>query len=70
MFFSQQNIGSQLSPLSTVHSLLAAVYFSLCQVVTNETHPTFNKTNKYTGGFQSLVDAYGVNSYREVCKMH
>eukprot|EP00092_Neocalanus_flemingeri_P001102 GFUD01001175.1.p1 GENE.GFUD01001175.1~~GFUD01001175.1.p1 ORF type:complete len:874 (+),score=218.49 GFUD01001175.1:2161-4782(+) len=36
------------------------------KVHTTEQHPTFNRTNKYTGGFQSLVDAYGVNTYREV----
>merc|ERR1711902_337023 len=36
------------------------------KVPTTEQHPTFNRTNKYTAGFQSLVDAYGVNSYREV----
>ena len=35
-------------------------------VVTAEQQPTFNRTNKYTAGFQNLVDAYGVNSYREV----
>jgi len=36
------------------------------RVHTTEEHPTFNRTNKYTAGFQSLIDAYGVNSYREV----
>jgi len=36
------------------------------KVPTTEQHPTFNRTNKYTAGFQSLIDAYGVNTYREV----
>lgn len=32
---------------------------------TSEQPPTFNRTNKFTRGFQNLIDSYGVASYRE-----
>jgi V-type H+-transporting ATPase subunit a len=34
-------------------------------IETSDTPPTFNRTNKFTRGFQNLIDAYGVASYRE-----
>lgn len=35
-------------------------------IETNEQPPTYNRTNKFTRGFQNLIDAYGLCSYREV----
>ncbi|XP_046419903.1 V-type proton ATPase 116 kDa subunit a1 isoform X2 [Neodiprion fabricii] len=38
----------------------------LNRMQTFEDPPTYNRTNKFTKGFQALIDAYGVASYREM----
>jgi len=53
LFKGGENSGSAIPP-------------TLERIPTVEEHPTYHKTNKYTSGYQSLVDAYGVNTYREI----
>ncbi|KAI6645918.1 hypothetical protein LOD99_13176 [Oopsacas minuta] len=44
----------------------ASVQSILRPTETKLTAPTYNKTNKFTGGFQVIVDAYGIGNYQEV----
>lgn len=53
LFLIQERSGS------TVPSILN-------RVDTTEEPPTYNKINKFTSVFQSIVDSYGVSNYREV----
>ena len=38
----------------------------LNRMKTDENPPTYNKVNKFTRGFQAIVDSYGIATYEEV----
>lgn len=44
----------------------ATVHTIINEIPTPLVHPTYHKTNKFTFGFQQIIDAYGIASYREI----
>ncbi|XP_025831982.1 V-type proton ATPase 116 kDa subunit a isoform X2 [Agrilus planipennis] len=57
------NVQTALSDGSSISGSSIPSFLNV--INTNEDPPTFNRTNKFTRGFQNLIDAYGVASYRE-----
>ncbi|KAK9728053.1 H(+)-transporting V0 sector ATPase subunit a [Basidiobolus ranarum] len=57
---------AQLSLREAAESAGSQVYPILTPLQTKRQPPTFHRTNKFSVGFQSIVDAYGVAKYREV----
>ncbi|XP_063051670.1 V-type proton ATPase 116 kDa subunit a [Engraulis encrasicolus] len=63
-----------LNELSTIRRALeegsrksgATVPSFVNRIPSSDTPPTLIKTNKFTSGFQNIVDAYGVGNYREM----
>lgn len=53
--------------LSQMTAKLGVDVPSIIQVMeTNRTPPTFHRTNKFTAGFQSICDCYGIAQYKEI----
>lgn len=62
-----RDIPSVQRVLETVTSKVNSEVKSFLQIInTNETPPTYMHRNKFTSGFQTLIDSYGIASYREV----
>ncbi|XP_059974790.1 V-type proton ATPase 116 kDa subunit a 2 isoform X2 [Mesoplodon densirostris] len=61
----QEGLNTRIQDLYTRESGAAIPSF-MNTIPTKETPPTLIRTNKFTEGFQNIVDAYGVGSYREV----
>ncbi|KAI5361919.1 hypothetical protein Slin15195_G055690 [Septoria linicola] len=61
------NLGLIKSTLQDVNDRAGlAVPTIVNQIKTSKTPPTYNKTNKFTLGFQTIIDAYGTAKYTEV----
>ncbi|XP_036132259.1 V-type proton ATPase 116 kDa subunit a2 isoform X4 [Molossus molossus] len=61
----QEGLHTRIQDLHTRESNATIPSF-MNTIPTKETPPTLIRTNKFTEGFQNIVDAYGVGSYREV----
>jgi V-type H+-transporting ATPase subunit a len=55
---------------STLHDVNNRAGLSVPSIIneikTNKTPPTYQKTNRFTEGFQTIIDAYGTAKYQEV----
>lgn len=55
---------------STLHDVNSRAGLSVPSIIneirTNKTPPTYQKTNKFTEGFQTIINAYGTAKYQEV----
>ncbi|XP_054252749.1 V-type proton ATPase 116 kDa subunit a 1 isoform X21 [Indicator indicator] len=58
-------VNTRIDDLQMEHSG-STVPSILNRMQTSQTPPTYNKTNKFTSGFQNIVDAYGIGTYREI----